>query len=165
MKHLTRAGIFHLPILFVLIASSALAQAGDGGKKTYVPASQALYDSIVHMDSVLFDSFNNQDLETQKRIFASDVEFYHDKAGLMHYQQVMESTRNLFAQNNGLKRTLIPGSLEVYPIPGFGAMQTGMHRFCHLENGKDDCGTFKFLHIWQSSKDGWKLTRVISYGH
>jgi hypothetical protein len=165
MPHLTRTCCFHLPILFLFIASSALAQTSDGGKKTHTPVSQALYDSIVHMDSLLFNSFNNQDLETQKCIFATDLEFYHDKGGLMHYQQVIESTRNLFAQNNGLKRTLIPGSMEVYPIPGYGAMQTGMHCFCHVENGKDDCGTFRFVHIWQSAQDGWKLTRVISYDH
>jgi hypothetical protein len=35
----------------------------------------------------------------------------------------------------------------------------------HIENGKDDCGTFKFLQIWKHTADGWKLARVVSYGH
>ena len=33
------------------------------------------------------------------------------------------------------------------------------------ENGKDDCGTFKFAMIWRKDDETWKLSRVISYGH
>lgn len=31
--------------------------------------------------------------------------------------------------NRGVKRTLIPGSLRVYPIENYGAVQMGQHRF------------------------------------
>ncbi|WP_419148285.1 hypothetical protein [Pseudoalteromonas 'SMAR'] len=64
-----------------------------------------------------------------------------------------------------MTRTLIPESLTVYPIKDFGALQMGEHRFCHLVNGKNDCGTFRFTHIWRRNQAGWKLHRVISYGH
>jgi hypothetical protein len=53
----------------------------------------------------------------------------------------------------------------VYPVNNFGAMEIGAHKFCHLENGKQDCGTFKFAMIWKKTEDGWKISRVISYGH
>ena len=162
MKRLRHAAVFCLPILCITIVCSAF---GQNSAKTYVPASKSLYDSIVHMDSILFDAFNKRDLESQKNIFATDLEFYHDKGGLTNYNQVIENTRKLFEQNNGLKRTLIPGSLEVYPIKDYGAIEIGMHRFCHQENGKDDCGTFKFVQVWQRRPNGWKLTRVISYDH
>jgi hypothetical protein len=33
---------------------------------------------------------------------------------------------------------LVPGSLEVYPIPGYGAMQIGAHTFCHIEDGSNN---------------------------
>jgi len=63
------------------------------------------------------------------------------------------------------RRDLVKGSLEVYPIRDHGALEIGEHRFCHQENGKDDCGTFKFAMIWRKDDETWKLSRVISYGH
>ncbi len=71
----------------------------------------------------------------------------------------------MFDQNIGLKRELVPGSLEVYPIKDFGAIEIGAHTFCHIENGKNDCGTFKFVEVWKNNKGEWKLTRIISYDH
>lgn len=50
-------------------------------------------------------------------------------------------------------------------MPGYGAIQIGQHEFCHEENGIDDCGVFGFTHVWHRSSDGWKITRVLSYGH
>jgi ketosteroid isomerase-like protein len=50
-------------------------------------------------------------------------------------------------------------------IANFGAVLFGAHRFCHVENGKDDCGVYKFAHVWKKTADGWKITRVITYGH
>lgn len=64
-----------------------------------------------------------------------------------------------------MTRTLVEGSLEVYPVKDYGAIQIGSHTFCHMENGQEDCGTFKFVHLWRKENDSWKLTRVISYGH
>ena len=124
-----------------------------------------LTKEIAHMDSVLFEAFNTQVLAMLKTLFTGDLEFYHDLGGLTGYQENMESFKNTFEKNNGLKRELINGSLEVYPIKGYGAIQTGEHRFCHVENGKEECGTFKFVHIWQKKDGQWKIARVVSYGH
>jgi hypothetical protein len=44
-------------------------------------------------------------------------------------------------------------------------MELGTHRFCHIENGKQDCGSFRFAHVWQKKDDRWRVTRVLSYGH
>lgn len=158
-------------VLILLLANlmhySSFAQENttEENSTIYIPASRALYDTLAQLDSIFFESFNNRDLETQKKMFSTDVEFYHDNGGLIKYDQVIENTKKLFDQNNGLKRTLIPGSLEVYPIKDYGAVAIGMHRFCHLENGKDDCGTFKFVNVWQRQNGTWKLARVISYDH
>ena len=64
-----------------------------------------------------------------------------------------------------LKRELLKGSMEVYPIKDYGAIQTGKHMFCHTENGKLDCGTFKFVQTWQKKNGEWKVTRIITYDH
>ena len=124
-----------------------------------------LYKEIAHMDSVLFNAFNTRDIELFKTLFTEDLEFYHDKGGLTNYEYTINSLKRTAELNNHLKRELVKGSLEVYPVPGYGAMQIGAHTFCHLENGKNDCGTFKFVHIWQKKNGRWKITRVISYDH
>ena len=160
-----RTALVYITLVCITVACATSRMSSSTITKLYVPVSQDLYDTIAHMDSVLFDSFNNRNLEKLKTIFATDLEFYHDNGGLTNYNQVIENTRRLFDQNNGLRRTLIPGSLQVYPIKDYGAIEIGTHRFCHQENGKDDCGTFKFVHIWQKRIDGWQLTRVISYDH
>ena len=127
--------------------------------------SSSLYNEIAHMDSVLFDAFNNRDIERFKTLFTTDLEFYHDKGGLTDYNYSIESLKNTAAQNNGLRRELVKGSLEVYPIKDYGAIQIGTHTFCHPENGKMDCGSFKFVHVWKKINNEWKITRVISYDH
>ncbi len=93
------------------------------------------------------------------------MEFYHDKGGLTNYAQNMAAFKNTASANTDLRRDLIPGSLEVYEVKDFGAMQIGKHRFCHTENGKPDCGTFKFVHIWKKNNGEWKISRVVSYDH
>lgn len=124
-----------------------------------------LYREILAMDKSLFDAFNRQDAEGVKAAFSTDLEFFHDTGGVSNFEQNQQATRNLFARNMHLKRELVPGSMEVYPVKDYGAIQTGEHTFCHIENGKNDCGKFKFLHIWKRGADGWKLARVVSYGH
>ncbi|MFN2438030.1 MAG: nuclear transport factor 2 family protein [Chitinophagaceae bacterium] len=128
-------------------------------------SSDSLYKEIAHMDSVLFNAFNNRDLNKFKTLFTEDLEFYHDKGGLTTYSYTIESFKNTIARNDGLRRDLIKESLEVYPIKDFGAIEIGAHKFCHLENGKQDCGTFKFVHIWKKIGNEWKISRVISYDH
>lgn len=129
-------------------------------------AKDSLYNEIAHMDSVLFNAFNTRDVEKFKSLFSEDLEFYHDKGGLTNYEYTINFMKDVAKNNsNGLRRDLVKGSLEVYPIPGYGAMEIGAHTFCHLENDKQNCGTFKFVHIWQKKNDEWKITRVVSYGH
>ncbi len=124
-----------------------------------------LYDEIVRQDTALFEAFNARDLETNMSFFAEDLEFYHDQDGLISYEQFLEASRSLFAADNGLRRDIVPGTIRVFPVPGYGAMQLGTHRFCHDENGTQDCGVFEFVHVWQKKDGRWRITRVLSYGH
>ena len=128
-------------------------------------ASPELYNEIAHMDSLLFNAYNTQDIETMKKLFAEDLEFYHDVGGLTNYEQNITAFTTNFAQKLGIRRDLVPGTLEVYPVKDYGAMEIGSHRFCHKENGMDDCGTFRFVMIWRKKDGVWKVSRVVSYGH
>ena len=128
-------------------------------------SNDSLYKEIAKMDSILFEAFNKRDVKKFETFFAKDLEFYHDKGGLTGYDHTIEFMKNTAQNDNGLKRELVRGSLEVYPIKDYGAMQIGAHRFCHPENGKMDCGTFKFVHIWKKINNEWKIARVVSYDH
>lgn len=158
--------------MIALIAVALLALDQVKGQKV-VPvsnseapsASQQLYNEIERMDGVLFDAFNTQNLNKLKTLFTEDLEFYQDNEGLALYQQTMKDFKSMFEQNNKLRRELVKGSLEVYPIKNYGAIEIGLHKFCHIENGKDECGTFKFVHVWQNKGGKWKISRVISYNH
>ena len=145
-------------LLTPLLAASLAAPA-------HAQEEPPLYKEIAAMDKTLFDAFNRQDSDGVNSVFSSDLEFFHDTAGLSNYEQSLQNTRTLFARNMHLRRELVPGSMQVYPVKDYGAIQTGEHTFCHIENGKNDCGKFKFLHIWKRSADGWKLARVVSYAH
>lgn len=127
--------------------------------------SDVLYKEIAHADSVLFNAFNSRDINAFKNMFATDLEFFHDKGGLTDYNYTVESFKKTVEKNNDLRRDLVKGSLEVYPIKDYGAIQVASHIFCHTENSKSDCGTFKFLHIWKKINGEWKITRVVSYNH
>ncbi|RQO74077.1 DUF4440 domain-containing protein [Pedobacter sp. KBW06] len=145
-----------------LVFSSGLKAQG----KAYVVKDEKLYRAIVHMDSVCFDAFNTQDLKTLSNVFAENVEFYNDGGKVTNYQQTMESFKKMFASNSAspLKRKLI-GSIEVYPLKDFGAIEVGVHQFTHTENGKEEIGIFKFVQVWELKDGVWKMTRVISYDH
>jgi hypothetical protein len=135
--------------------------------KTYSPVSRELYDTIAKMDSLMFDAFNAHDADKLQTYFSEDLEFYHDKDGLANFERTMGNFRALFDRNKttGLRRDLVKGSLEIYPLKNYGAVETCVHRFCHKENGKDDCGSFKNIMIWQNKNGLWKVSRVISYDH
>lgn len=126
----------------------------------YVPDSKELYDEIVKMDSIFFSAYNNCDLETQRSFLADTLEFYHDKSGLSTSKKdIMESIeRNICGK---VKRELVPGSVEVYPINNYGAVEIGYHRFHNLvETSISRPG--KFITIWQRKASGWQITRIVS---
>lgn len=143
-----------IAVLALLVSSVAAAETRS-----------PLYDEIAQLDRAMFDAFNAHDADKLMSFFSEDLEFYHDKDGLVSWQQANQAFRAIFARNDGLRRELVPGSLEVYPLGTYGAVEIGAHRFCHVENGKDDCGTFKFIQVWRKKDGRWKVTREISYDH
>lgn len=92
----------------------------------YVPASEELFAEIVHMDSVMFDAFNAHNLEKIMSTSDSSLEFYHDIDGVSDFQRNQELLGDLFERNKtiGLRRERVPGSMEVYPIKDYGAIET-----------------------------------------
>jgi hypothetical protein len=145
-------------ILLILLGLNLLSTAN-------AETSTALTKKILSLDKKMFDAFNSCDIKTMYELFDQDLEFYHDKGGLTNYSQNLKATTNNCNDKIGLTRTLLPEYTAIFPAGNYGAIQEGRHRFCHMENGKNDCGTFKFVHIWKRVGDTWTLTRVVSYDH
>ncbi len=121
--------------------------------------------TLSSLDSAVFDAYNRCELEKFSAYFAEDVEFYHDKTGLMTGKQnlVEALKKNICGK---VRRELVPGTMEVYPMEGYGAVQMGVHRFHHPgADDKEPVGEAKFIHLWQKKDGVWKITRVISYDH
>ena len=148
-------------VFLIMVSSAAKPACVD----ETVKVDALLYHTIYLQDSLLFAAFNSRDFEKFKSFFSPDLEIYQDNTGVRDYNQSMEAFRGLFQGKSILTRQLILKSLEVYPIKDFGAIETGQHTFCHYENGKPDCGTFKFVHIWKYQDGSWKITRIVTYNH
>ena len=136
------------------------------------PAARRLYDTIAGLDRVFFDAYNSCDLKTMGQMQMEDLEFYHDRSGLTVTREAnLEATRkNLCGerQNWKVQRVLVEGSLEVYPLSRYGAIEVGTHGFYRVVDGKKDgdTGFAKFVTVWQQQKEaGWKMSRILSYDH
>jgi len=146
-------------IMFSFISVLVFAQPEKEVKAT------ALYEEIAKLDSVVFDAFNKRAIDGFALYFSKDLEFFHDKGGLTGFDHTIKFLQSLKDSGDDLRRELIKESLEVFPIPGYGAMQIGSHRFYHTRNKNSNGAIFKFVHIWQKKDDHWKITRVVSYDH
>ncbi|MDR3712238.1 MAG: nuclear transport factor 2 family protein [Puia sp.] len=154
-----------LACIFLLVAclfSDKLTLAQD---KADIQDNAEIFKTIAHMDSVLFGAFNNHDLATLQKVFAPNTEFYHDRDGLSNYGTTMTNFKRVFASTPDLHRDLVPGTLEVYPLPGYGAVEMGEHRFTHTQNGQIIAAVYKFINTWQFKDGQWQVTRTISVGH
>ena len=156
----------HFAVGLLLIVLSISGQAGSTSTTLKANAkSGELFNTIARMDANIFEAFNGHDVDRLMSFFTPDVEFYHDTGGLTDFPQTKSGFSNMFSGSPDIRRDLVKGSLEVYPIKDHGALEIGEHSFCHKENGKDDCGSFKFVMIWRKDGESWKISRVISYGH
>lgn len=134
-----------------------------------------LYKTLKTNDSLLFDvGFNTCNLEAFENLLANDLEFYHDKGGVMESKKVfVEGFKNGICGSPKFKsrRELVAGSLEVFPLFNnnvlYGALQQGVHRFFESANGQPETkgSTAKFTHLWLLDSSQWKLKRVLSYDH
>jgi ketosteroid isomerase-like protein len=143
--------------LIVLLALATPANAAPLG------ANDTLTRAIAAADAALFDASNHCDLDTFARYVADDLEFYHDKSGLsVGKADLLQKTKENICGK--IVRELVPGSLEVYPLPGFGAIEIGTHRFLHPKE-PGNIGEARFIHVWRQRNAEWLLSRVISYDH
>lgn len=159
-KLIAARSLLPLLIAFLIPLIPTQAQPTNAAKPT-----DELYKTIAALDRELFDAYNKCDLETTARLFADNVEFYHDQGG------VTVGTKTLLEQLKAnicgkVRREILPETVQVYPMKGFGAIQMGSHQFYQpAVDAKNPVGEAKFFHLWQLKDGAWKLVRVVSYDH
>ena len=148
----------YLFLLVLLVVSGIPADAQS------IAQSDPLFETIHSLDTKLFDAYNHCDLTTMGAMVSDDLEFYHDQTGLTVGKAPFLAAikQNICGK---VERTLLPQTLEVYPLKGYGAVEIGIHRFHHPGRPEDGMGDAKFVTLWQNKDGAWKVTRVISYEH
>ena len=157
-------------ILAKLLFVSALAvlpSAASAQASQTAAANDTLFQQIAAADSDFFDAYNNCQLSKMQSYFTRDVEFYHDQTGLSHLAGVMSDLRKYICGK--VHRDPVVGSLEVYPLKGYGAVSIGLHRFCDSRKYQTcvegESGVAKFVTLWRKQGGKWRMSRVISYDH
>jgi ketosteroid isomerase-like protein len=158
-------------LLFALLLCSQFASAQTAGP---APTPQ-LTDEIAAADAALFAAFFDRcDLEALKGMVTEDLEMFHDKGGFVaksgkQFIENLASTcaRQKTGEDYRARRELLPGTLRVYPLNDYGAVETGEHRFYQRLPGKPEklVEVSLFTHVWKKEPTGWKIARVVSYGH
>ena len=143
----------------------------QGGRDMRAQRTQAqpveLYDTVRHLDSLFYGAYNRRNLPALLAHFAPTLEFYHDQTGATNYSENARRFQENFAKPTVMRRELVPASLEVYSIVGFGAIETGTHRFYQTDPGQPEklVAEPRFVHVWRHTKGRWQIVRVVSYGH
>lgn len=85
-------------------------------------------------------------------MYSNDIEFFHDKGGLMtSKKEIIDATEKYIYGK--VTRELIQGSIEVYPIKDYGAVQIGFHKFHNNQELDTPSKPSKFVTISQRKRN------------
>jgi len=162
MKHVAAVGKALLAPFFCVVFFLPPLVAQDVLPLDKITNPAELDKTIAALDRALFDSYNRCDLPRFESFFVDDVEFYHDQGGVtLGKAALTESVR----KNICGKTTRELVSMQAFYLKGYGALETGVHRFHHPDHEEIGVGEGRFIHLWQYKDGVWKITRVISYDH
>ena len=153
--------LFCMLLMFILALAYQASAQQIYKPLVYKPESKELYNEIVRMDSLWEDAYNHCKMDVQDQLLSDSIEFFHDRGGL-----IKSKTRLMDAYKNNIcgkvTRELLKGSIEVYTIKDYGAVEMGYHRFHSIHDTGPNSTFARFVHIWKKENGIWKITRVIS---
>lgn len=153
--------------MFVSLAALAATMVLDA-------TEPSLTQVIAARDALLFDvMFAGCDPAALAALVTDDMEFYHDNGGAMDRKAFVADYAKSCAAKLApdawrSRRELVPGTLKVYAIPGFGAVEEGAHRFYERKGeGRERlAGQARFSILWRLGADGqWRMARTFSIDH
>lgn len=145
-----------LKIFLLLISITAINNA-----HSQLATTDPLYQTIAQLDSILFTAYNTCDMKTQAMLYSDTLEFYHDHGGLdTSKQNVLKAIeKNICGK---VTRELIKGSLEVHRIPGYGAIEIGLHQFHNKMEPDAKPHPSQFIVFWRQQGNKWQIAKVVS---
>ena len=150
-------------IIHLLIISFGYSQETykDILETAYIPIDEEIYDIIVAKDTEYFNAYNTCDMKKQASLYSEDLEFFHDKGGLStSKQEVLAGIEKNICEK--VTRTLVAGSIEVYPIKDYGAIEIGYHKFYNNQEPNAKSKPSKFIMVWKNEGEKWFISKVIS---
>lgn len=153
--------VFFLMYVFITTFGYSQETYKDILETAYVPIDKEVYDIIVAMDKEYFDAYNSCDMQKQASLYLEDLELFHDKGGLSTSKQEVLSDIEKYICGK-VTRTLITGSIEVYPIKDFGAIEIGYHKFYNNQEPDAKSTASKFIMVWKKEDENWFISKVIS---
>jgi len=158
----TRFGTGAFFLICLAAAGLAHAQAADVSSDS----EQALRGA----DAGYWRAFNSCDAAGMGPYLAEDLEFYHDKSGLTRSRAAMvDATMKGICGNPNVRvrREAEAATVRYDPIPGYGAVLSGDHRFYMTDKGMPErlTGTARFVMLWHFDSGHWQLTRGLSLDH
>jgi hypothetical protein len=149
--------VTYLIVIAMIIAGGAFAQ----NKQTfsYQPKSPELERTIAGLDSIFFNASYTCDLGKIDAMLSDSMEFYHENGGLLTSKKILLGALkdNVCGK---VKRILVKGSLEVYPIGDDGAAEFGLHQF-QSEETDEPSKPNRFMMIWRQKNGHWQITRIV----
>jgi hypothetical protein len=139
------------------------------------PTGAALTEAIAAADAAFFGLFfTGCDPQTLAGDITPDFEMYHDKGGVVAdsgpafvalYAKDCEAKKAPDAWRS--RRELVAGTLKVWPVGTWGAIEQGEHVFYERKGDGPETkvGRALFTQLWQFEDGRWKLARVLSYDH
>ena len=161
---MNRIAIRALVLLGVLAASIVPLHAQAVPAFDQIKNQAELDKAVSTLDAEFFDAYNRCDLEKFRGLLADDVEFFHDQGGVTLGAADLTASIKKNICGGDVVRQLVPGSLRVYYMKGYGAIEIGVHRFLHPKS-HGPVGEARFMTLWQYKDGAWKVTRAFSYDH
>ena len=161
-------------MLLLAFAAAAAQAAPQPNFAPTIPTGAALRAEIHAVDAEFFRLLwkDCEPPEKLARFVHPDGEFYHDVNGYRkdptaNMRSIKRRCDRQAKTGERTRRELVEESFHVDPVPRFGAIATGEHRFYRKLPGKPEqlIGIARFATVYKREADGWKGYRTLSYAH
>lgn len=166
-KHLSIVVLSNTESKQALELARQLSQQALSGTLNSSVSTDTLRGEILAADRKLFDAYNTCDISGFSESLAPDLEFFHDTTGLTNQAWNVDALRKRCNETTKYRRELDNRNVQIFSVPGYGALELGVHSFYeHQAGGPEKLdATPKFANVWKKTSEGWRLERVLSYGH
>ncbi len=138
-----------------------------------MPTGQKLVDVITELDAKVHAGYNACDLNAMGSLIAPDVELYNDGAGrIVGRETVIDMLRKGLcegprSQGFQFRSEPVSGSLEIFPIAGFGALEFSKSAMWedHSDGTKKPVSIVRALTVWELRGGVWIVAMQFAYSH